>query len=47
MDTTDSVRDRTMIVDAFTVAGGNPMRPVRVNIDALRAAMDRNGVDMA
>lgn len=47
MDTTDSVRDRTMIVDAFTVAGGNPMRPVRVDIDALRAAMDRNGVDMA
>ena len=36
-----------MIIDAFTLAGGYPLRPVKVGIDALRAAMDRNGVDMA
>ena len=36
-----------MIIDAFTLVGGNPMRPVKVGIHELRAAMDRNGVDMA
>ena len=36
-----------MIVDAFAVTGGYQVRPVRLGFDELRAAMDKNGVDLA
>jgi hypothetical protein len=36
-----------MIIDAFAVAGGYPLRPTKVGGDELRTAMDRNSVDRA
>ena len=36
-----------MIVDAFTVVGGYPIRPIKVGIDQLRSAMNKNDVDIA
>ena len=36
-----------MIVDAFTVAGGYPVRPEPLGVEQLRQAMDRNGVERA
>jgi len=36
-----------MIVDAFAVAGGYQVRPVRAGVEELRAAMETNGVDLA
>ena len=36
-----------MIVDSFTAVGGCQNRPIKLGIDQLRRAMDKNGVDLA
>jgi len=36
-----------MIVDAFAAFGGYQLRPLKIGLDQLRGAMEKNGVDMA